>query len=350
MNPIKIGVLGLRFGLQQMLEVMRGGDRHFVEIRGVCDNVPERVKEGCEAFGCAGYEDLDRMLAESDIEAVALFTGPAGRAGLIRRILHAGKHVMTTKPFEVDPEAGLAVLKEAAELGLVLHLNSPSALPGDDIRQILAWQREHNLGDLIFVGMDCWYQRREEADGSWYDDPVLCPVAPCFRLGIYGINDLIVLAGNPLEVQVLESRKLTGRPTPDIAQLSIRFESGAIATVRNSFCPTPTRGVHGSELVFERGVVVRSYDGKNHFTAPNITLKLEAVASDGTRFLQEALIPANRASHAYRWDAFHSAVRGRSREGEISPETIINGIRIVTAMARAQASRKTEIINPNPEE
>jgi predicted dehydrogenase len=345
-NPIKIGVLGLRFGLQQMQEVVRGEDRHFVEIRAVCDNVPERLKEGCEAFGCVGYDDLDRMLAEADIEAVALFTGPACRAALIRRILRAGKHIMTTKPFEVDPEAGLAVLKEAAELGLVLHLNSPCALPGDDIRQILAWQREHNLGDLIFTNMDGWYQRREEADGSWYDDPVLCPVAPCFRLGIYCINDLMVLAGTPLEVQVLESRKLTGRPTPDIAQLSIRFEGGAIATVRNSFCPTPTRGVHGSELVFERGVVVRSYDGENHFTSPNITLKLESVASDGTRFHQEALIPANRASHAYRWDAFHSAVRGGSREGEITPETIINGIRIVTAMARAQVSRKTEIICP----
>ena len=345
-NPIKIGVLGLRFGLQQMQEVVRGEDRHFVEIRAVCDNVPERLKEGCEAFGCVGYDDLDRMLAEADIEAVALFTGPACRAVLIRRILRAGKHIMTTKPFEVDPEAGLAVLKEAAKLGLVLHLNSPCALPGDDIRQILAWQREHNLGDLIFANMDGWYQRREEADGSWYDDPVLCPVAPCFRLGIYCINDLMVLAGTPLEVQVLESRKLTGRPTPDIAQLSIRFEGGAIASVRNSFCPTPTRGVHGSELVFERGVVVRSYGGENHFTAPSITLKLEAVASDGARIHREALIPANRASHAYRWDAFHCAVRGGSREGEITPETIINGIRIVTAMARAQVSRKTQSIYP----
>jgi predicted dehydrogenase len=265
---------------------------------------------------------------------------------LIHRILHAGKHVMTTKPFEVDSEAGLAALKEAAELGLVVHLNSPSALPGDDIRQILSWQREHNLGDLIFANMDGWYQRREEADGSWYDDPVLCPVAPCFRLGIYCINDLMLLAGTPLEVQVLESRKLTGRPTPDIAQLSIRFEGGAIATVRNSFCSTPTRGVHGSELVFERGVVQRSYDGENHFTAPNITLKLEVIADNGRRRCEEALIPANRASHAYRWDAFHRAVRGGSREGEITPETIINGIRIVTAMARAQASRKTESICP----
>jgi hypothetical protein len=30
--------------------------------------------------------------------------------------------------------------------------------------------------------------------------------------------------------------------------------------------------------------------------------------------------------------------------------TIINGIRIVTAMAQAQASRRTKSINPNPTE
>jgi hypothetical protein len=75
------------------------------------------------------------------------------------------------------------------------------------------------------------------------------------------------------------------------------------------------------------------------------TLKLEVVVADGTRLLREVVVPVGRASHSYRWDAFHAAVRGGSREGEISPETIINGIRIVTAMARAQASRQTEIIS-----
>jgi hypothetical protein len=43
--------------------------------------------------------------------------GRAGRAGLIRRAIGAGKHVLTTKPFELDPWAAREVLAEAQRLG-----------------------------------------------------------------------------------------------------------------------------------------------------------------------------------------------------------------------------------------
>lgn len=68
---------------------------------------------------------------------------------------------------------------------------------------------------------DIWASYREQADGTWYDDPQKCPVAPVFLLGIYLINDLIQLFGPVRDVQVLQSRLSTGRPTADNGQLSL---------------------------------------------------------------------------------------------------------------------------------
>ena len=45
---------------------------------------------------------LEAALADPAVEAVALFTPPIVRAKLIVRILAAGHHVITTKPFEMD--------------------------------------------------------------------------------------------------------------------------------------------------------------------------------------------------------------------------------------------------------
>jgi hypothetical protein len=50
------------------------------------------------------------LIADPNIPVIGLYTGPVGRAALIHRIIEAGKDVMTTKPFELDSEAALAVM------------------------------------------------------------------------------------------------------------------------------------------------------------------------------------------------------------------------------------------------
>src|SRR5690606_32877601 len=127
---------------------------------------------------------LEDVLADPAIAASGLCTPPQGRAELVRRCLEAGKDVMTTKPFDLDLDAAAAVLTEARERGRVVHLNSPSPEP-PDLVQIEAWIREYDLGRPVAARAEMLTSVREEADGTWYDDPQRCPLAPMFRLGIY---------------------------------------------------------------------------------------------------------------------------------------------------------------------
>ena len=336
--PVKIGVVGLGFGLSYMRDHLGDGAR-YVDIVAVCDLRQDRLDAGRDAFACETYTDLGTMLAEADIEAVVLFSGPIGRADIIRRCLSAGKHVMTTKPFELDAGAATAVLADAKEMGLALFLNSPAAVLGEDIHQIRRWQDELGLGELVFATLECWYWSLEQADGSWYDDPALCPVAPIFRLGIYGINDLTSLAGDPIEVNVLQSRMKTGRPTPDVAQLGVRFANGAIATVRNTWRCRPSRSLLDSEFIFEYGTVRRRQD------EGRCTLTLTTEDADGQRRQVDACVDVGRTNHMYRWDLFQRAIRGEQLEGLTTPEQIVAGVTIINAMARAADGNGQALIN-----
>ncbi len=335
-RPVRLGICGLGYGLYHARQLLASPNARYIDFVAASDNRPERLTAATTALGCRGVPDLSDLLADPDVEAIALFTGPDGRADLIRRIIRAGKHVMTTKPFELDADAGLRVLHEARELGRVVFLNSPAPVLGDDLRQIQQWQEDFSLGRLIFALCDCWYRSTEKADGTWYDDPARCPAAPIFRLGIYGINDVLALVNDDVaELQVMQSRVLTGRPTPDVAQLALRFAGGTTAAIRATWCCGPWRDNQASEFVFERGVVRRTYSTPYHKTAPATKLTLETEDARGQIITREAEVSNLVVNSAYRWDLFHAALRGQTIEHLLPPERLVAGIRVIDSLKLA---------------
>jgi predicted dehydrogenase len=298
MKQLRVGLVGLGFGLRCMRGLMRtASGAALLDIRAVCDVRPRRLQEAARAFQARACGDVEELLSDPEIEAVVLFTGPAGRAELIRRIIRAGKHVMTTKPFELDAAEALCVLREAERLGRVVHMNSPSPHLRDHLRQITAWQRSYDLGRPVAAQFQTCCAYRESADGTWYDDADLCPVAPIFRLGIYAINDVLHFLPDPEEVQVMHSRICTGRPTPDHAQLGIRFRGGELATILASFCidtglPYPDR----LTLSFERGCVYRNATPAAAATKAELQLEARPRRATGVR---RAHVPRSAVQRAY---------------------------------------------------
>jgi len=333
---IPIAIIGLNFGRYIIdKQLVSGPGAPYFQVGGVCDIDRGRVAEASTRLGVRAYADLDEVLADPGIPAIGLYTGPMRRAELLRKIIRAGKHVMTTKPFELDPDAALAVMREARDRGCVVHLNSPAPVPPNDVSQIQAWQERYGLGMPVAARADVWAGYAEKADGSWLDDPQQCPVAPIFRLGIYLINDLLELFGSAEEVQVFASRLATGRPTPDTAQLGIKFASGALANIFASFCVRDGDAYRNSTVInFQNGTVYRNIGPHRAKEAHNAVSELSLVTEkNGEREVVEEVL--TDASGHYRWDLFYRAMRGEQLEGEIAPEQMVGGLRIIRAMAEA---------------
>lgn len=337
---LRLGLIGLNFGRHILNEIHDGAATPHIELAAVCDLDRPKADKYAAQYQVPAYYDLDQMLADPSIPAIGLFTGPVGRAALIRRIIRAGKHVMTTKPFERDPAAALAVLQEAAQLKRVVHLNSPGPLLTGELRLISQWQEQYQLGRPVACRRDVWVGYREQPDGSWYDDPRQCPVPPVFRLGIYLINDLVRLFGEAQRVTVMSSRLFTQRPTSDNGQLGILFRNGMLVNIFASFCVTD--GDH-----YRNSMVLNFANGTVHFNAGperGAASEVALVQRVGEQRQIVARAPVTDVSGLYQWEAFVRAVRGEEIGVVVTPEQIVAGVQVVAAMAAAdQGSGVAEV-------
>lgn len=343
---IKMGIVGLNFGHHVLKEIVHGPGHPYLQVAAICDLDRERVANLAHEYGVKPFFDLDTLLADSDIEAIGLFTGPTGRAQLISRIVQAGKDVLTTKPFELHISAAAAVLQEAQRLGRIIHLNSPAPTSSPDLEQIEAWRRQFDLGAPVGARGEAWAHYQEKADGGWYDDDLRCPLAPVFRIGIYLINDLVQIFGPASEVQAIHSRLFTARPTPDNAQLAIRFQNGALANIYNSFCIDDSQPHRNSLILnFERGTIYRNVGPLPRFSVTDNRCRLKMITRghNGRPLIKRVRL--TETSGGYQWKAFHDAVR-HSNLPPVKPITdqILEGLKIISAMSRAEHSGRIEVV------
>ena len=347
MNPSSdtrptLAMVGLNFGRHIVAQLVDGEGAESIRLTGLCDI--DRPKAEALAAKYAGkaefriYGSLDEVLADPSVQTVGLYTGPVHRADLLRTIIRAGKDVMTTKPFELDPAAAAAILREADELGRVIHLNSPNPGISPDLAQIVKWRDELRLGRPVAARIETFVRYDEKPDGSWYDNPDLCPAPPIFRLGIYLINDLVRLMGRVRRVSLFSTRLFTGRPTNDNAQLALEFESGALANVFSSFCVRDGDHYRNSlEINYENGTVYRN-SGPVRTPGAQCELSVVQAVEEGGELRRRIAATAQTASRSggYDWAGFVKAVRHEPGAPRYDIEHVVEPIRVIRAMAEAE--------------
>jgi predicted dehydrogenase len=334
---IPIVIIGCRWGLSVARELASISDSGF-RIAGVCDLDADLARRVGEQLAVPVWPDIDSVLADDSIPAVALITQPSGRAGLLRKMVRMGKHVMTTKPFELDPVAAADVLREARERKRVICVNSPAPTHPPNLQVIRAWQQQHDLGRPILFSAEIHASYQERPTGTWHDKPALCPAAPVFRIGIYLIHDLLALLGEFEDVRVLTSRIRTGRPTPDAAVLAIKFRNGCTGSVAAAFCINDGRPYRDSFTIhFERGSVF-------HNAGPQIAAT--GVISESTLVVAGASGPViheqhhlTRDPHAYPWQEFAALIRTGTPLPQDCATVIVEGVRLVERMAREESGQ-----------
>jgi len=340
MQRVRIGFVGLRFGCTVIDGLLEKGNPS-VQLAALCDTNPVRLKAAVEKYGVPGYESMDEMLSRCELDAVGLYTPPAGRAALMERAMDAGKHIMTTKPFELDPARARAVLSRARREGIVIRLNSPAQRENEYMRVLKEAAREHDLGRPVGARYDEWVNYLEKPDDSWYDSEALCPVAPITRLGIYVINDLCRLFGRAERVNVLASRLLTGRPTADNAALGILFESGVIANIFVSFCVHDGQRYKSSMIFnYERGTFYIS--SLPHQVTDMYGLEMILAKRRCENETDIIRLPLSRFSMGeYDWEEFRGAIPARLAMQSDMCEHVVRGVEVISAMGRADRTGGT---------
>jgi len=333
-KKIKIVILGLNFG-RTIAEELSDGDNYGIELYGVCDLDKGKADELGAKYNVKSFYDLDEVLADPEVDAVGVYTGPNGRAKMISKIINADRHVMTTKPFEIDADAALEVLNEAEKLGKIIHMNSPNQRPFGEMVHISKWIKEGRIGMPTIAHSDVWvYYGKTKADpNSWYDDPLKCPVAPIFRLGIYPLNNILTIFNDPVEVQVATSRIETEKPTPDNASVTIKFADGAIVNLQGSF-------VVGGLDKYKNSLTIGGTEGVIYFeTGPRNREEYNSAILTLSREDGIEEIKIDQKSGLYDWEYFAHRVNGGEKdENELTAEQIVKSVKLMNAISKAEIS------------
>lgn len=340
-RPVSTAVVGINFGAGIARSLI--SDIPTAQLAGLYDLDRVKTERLAKELDVRAYGNFDELLGDPNIEAVALFTGPSGRGRLMQRILNAGKHVMTTKPFELDVAEAEQACAAALNSGLALHMNSPAPTPAGDMDAIRRWVAEEKLGRPITLQAMTWSNYHEKADGSWMDDPFRCPAAPLFRLGVYFLGEFAGLLGRPVKMSVQQSRIRTGRPTSDTAQMNLVHENGALANIFSSFCVGDGRPWADEVTIsYEHGRIHRWMErtGNVDMSSDRAVVELHRPGKPKVRV---ETTPGDFTGW-YNWKAFHDAVRGAPGSVKLDANSLMMSVRLLSALTRASQSGLVESI------
>lgn len=103
-NAIKVGIVGLgRAGWGTIpKEMEKEKTKGLFEIAAVCDIIRKRVDTAVNAFGCKGYDCIEDLLKDPDVELVVIATRSIDHFRHAMMALKAGKNVVVEKPASIN--------------------------------------------------------------------------------------------------------------------------------------------------------------------------------------------------------------------------------------------------------
>ena len=221
-SRLRVAAVGLGWVCQHRhLPALRASPE--CEVIGVMDRHAERAREVAARFGITNWHAGERLAELPWLEAVEAFVigaGPAAHGALIREALSLGKHVLTEKPFVLDPAEGEALVALARERRRVLAVVHNFQF-ARSTRRLLADLAAGRYGALRFLHARQLGNPRRRLP-AWYEE---LPLGLFYDESPHLLYLLRALAPAPLELLHAEVHpSTTGKRTP--AWISAHYAAG----------------------------------------------------------------------------------------------------------------------------
>jgi predicted dehydrogenase len=221
-TSVRVGVVGLGYWGPN---IARNFDRlPGAELRWICDTRPEALDRFAPQFpGTRAGAEIDELLADPDLDAVAITTPVPTHHDLALRVIDAGKHCFVEKPLALSVETAEEVAAAAERAGVVLMVGHLLEYhPGVERLKELA--DAGDLGDIHYL-----YSNRLNLGKIRAEENAL------WSLGAHDVSVVLRLAGEePTDCMAFgESYMQPG--VEDVVFCYLRFPSGLAAHLHLSW-------------------------------------------------------------------------------------------------------------------
>ena len=201
---------------------MRSLEHHApARVVGVYDVLHDRAEAFAQKWNIGVVaSDLDKILHRSDVDAVIVSTPPFAHMGPTIAALEAGKHVLCEKPFAFDPAEAVKMTEASERTGKHLAVASARQRCWAASRKAQELASSGELGDVYHVRSSAFRFRGRPGidilrDTHWFIDHARAGGGALIDIGVYQIDALLWILGNPKVTSVLCSTRMgIGSPAP----------------------------------------------------------------------------------------------------------------------------------------
>jgi predicted dehydrogenase len=220
-TPIGVAVVG--YGYWGPNVVRNIVERPELRLVGLCERDPARAESFSGRYRDAPVcSELDMLLLDPRVQAVAIATPPRTHYDLARQALEAGKHVLVEKPLATSVAEAEELIEIARRVDRVLmpghtFVYSP---PVNKVRELI---HSGELGDVYFITSSRMNL------GLYQSDGVISDLAP------HDLSILLYWLDRPVTHIAAAGQSVFQEGVPETAFLTVTFAGGTTANVQISW-------------------------------------------------------------------------------------------------------------------
>lgn len=309
-------------------------------VAAVMDTNPEAAKALAAQYDCPWYTSAEEMLADSQVDAVAICLPSGLHAPLAVAAARAGKHVMCEKPMDIRIESAQEMIDQCRANGVTLSVimqhrfDEPMLLLKKAIRE--GW-----MGRLLWgASRTIWYRDDKYYANPWRGTWKYDGGGALMNQSIHYIDLLLSVMGEPKSVSA--KCRTIGHPqieTEDVGLVDIEFKNGTVGTIEGTTCSYP--GLYSELAVFgEKGTVIIRNDYLTFYQfqdGPKPEFDAALNQEMANRLNQTPEIEDD--SHRKQYEDFVDALM-TGREPEVTGEEAIRSLRVIRAAYRASDEKR----------
>ena len=232
-KPLRVASLGMGWWSDVLADAI--GRTGKIEIAACFTRSEDKRAAFAKKYGCEPAGSYEEILADDSIEAIINTTPNHVHLESTKAAAEAGKHVFLDKPIAHTVSDGKALTKACADAGVVLAIGYQRRRESH-----FRWIREKiDAGEFgRLVQAECNISRDREGQfelGHWRYQADAMPGGVMLQIGIHYTDVLTYIMGPIAAVSGRTAQLVLPGDNPDVANLILEHESGAISNLTASY-------------------------------------------------------------------------------------------------------------------
>ncbi len=233
MKPLRVAVLGIGWWSDVLADACKRSGQF--DIVTCFTRSPDKRAAFAAKYKCAQAESYEAILRDPSIEAIVNTTPNNVHLETTRQAAAAGKHVFLDKPIANTVAEGLEIARVCEKAGVVLALGYQRRRESH-FRWIENEIKAGRFGRLVQAEGNISRDRLGKIDlSSWRYQASEMPGGVMLQIGIHYVDVLEMLMGPVKRVSAISNRLVLPGDNPDVANLILEHESGALSNLTASY-------------------------------------------------------------------------------------------------------------------